>query len=236
MSTVSETPRNSLPCGRKREVDDLERALLRLRIEVDEEVAAADQVEARERRVLHQVVGGEYDRLAQLAADPVAAHVTVEKAAQTFLGNVGRDGRRVDALARGPDRVLVEVRREHLQRRRRVEHPRMLGQDHGDRIRLLAGRARRHPDTDLVAGRLVGKERRNLRLERVERVAIAEEVGDADQQVLEQRAGLAGMGADEIEVVRQLVDAVDAHAPGDAAQDGRPLVVAEVATRAARGG
>ena len=105
----------------------------------------------------------------------------------------------------------------------------MLDQQHRDRVRLLAARARRHPDAHLVARGLAREQRRHLRLERVEGVAVAEEVGDADQQVLEQRAGLAGMGAQEVEVGRQLVDAVDAHAPADAAQDRRPLVVAEVA-------
>ena len=213
----------------QREVDDLERVPLRLAIEVDEEVAAADQVEAREGRVLQQVVRREDDHLADLGADAVAPRVADEEALEAVLGNVGGDRRRVDALAGGADRVVVEVGGEHLQHRRRIEAAHVLGEEHGDRVRLLAAGAGGDPDAHLVARVLAGEDDRQLRFEGVERLAIAEEVGDADQQVFQQRTGLAGVGAHEVQVGGQRVDAVDAHPPRYAAQDRRPLVVAEVA-------
>ncbi len=217
------------PARAQREVGDLDGALLGIAVEIDEQVAAAEQIDARKGRVLQQVVHREQHRLAQVAAHPVAAPLLGEEAAQPFLGDVGRERQRIEALACRADRAFVEIGREHLQRRRRIERSRVLRQQHRDRVRLFAGRARRHPDPHLVVRRLAGEQHRHLRLERVERFAIAEEVGDADEQVLQQRAGLAGMGAHERQVIGQGLDAADAHAPGDPAQDRRPLVVAEVA-------
>src|SRR5690606_11864802 len=46
--------------------------LLQLAVEIDEDVAAGDEVDAREGRVLEDVVEGEEDDVPQLLADPVA--------------------------------------------------------------------------------------------------------------------------------------------------------------------
>ena len=73
----------------------------------------------------------------------------------------------------------------------------MLGEQHGHAVRLLTRGARRHPDAHGVGGSLVAEELRDMRFQRGERLAVAEEVGDRDEQVLQQRARLAGMGAQE---------------------------------------
>ena len=188
------------PARSQGEVGDLDDALLGVAVEIDQQVAAAEEIDARERRVLEQVVHREQHGLAQLAADAIAAPLLGEEAPQPLLRHIGGERERVEAFARGADRALVEIGREHLQRRRRFERSRMLGQEDGDRVRLLARRTRRHPDAQLVVRRLAGEQRRDLRRQRVEAVAVAEEVGDADQQVLQQRAGLARMGAHERQV------------------------------------
>ena len=61
-----------LAFGPQREMEDVERPDLRVARQVDQQVAAGHQVEARERRILQQVVHREQHRLAHLAADPVA--------------------------------------------------------------------------------------------------------------------------------------------------------------------
>ena len=43
-----------------------------------------------------------------------------------------------------------------------------------------------------------------LRVQRLEAIGVAEEIGDADQQVLQQRVGFAGAGAQAVEVGRQV--------------------------------
>ena len=63
----------------------------------------------------------------------------------------------------------------------------MLEQQDRERIGLFAGRAARHPDPYRVAAALALEQRRDdLPGQRVERLGVAEERGDADQQVVEQ--------------------------------------------------
>ena len=61
-----------------------------------------------------------------------------------------------------------------------------LAEQDGDRGGLLAGRAARHPDPHRVHGRLAFEEGGQLGLERLAALRVAEEVGDADQPVLQQ--------------------------------------------------
>ena len=63
-------------------MEALEQALLRGGLEVDEHVAAADQVEVGERGIGEQVVGGEGDRVAQRSLDLEAVAGGPEEAVQ----------------------------------------------------------------------------------------------------------------------------------------------------------
>ena len=56
--------------------------LLNLGAQIDEKVAAADQVEARERRIGDQIMDGEDDRRSQLARHPIALIFLGEEAGQ----------------------------------------------------------------------------------------------------------------------------------------------------------
>ena len=104
----------------------------------------------------------------------------------------------------------------------------LLEQD-GDGIGFLAGGAAGHPDADRGARGLAGKEPRDdLFLERLEGLRVAEEIGDADQQVAKERLHL-GRGLLQIaDVLVQPFDLVDGHAPLDAAVDGALLVLGKV--------
>ena len=68
VSADSELPRNSRPPGPQREVEHLAAPGLHVAVEVDQQVAAGDQVELRERRIAQHVVRGEQHLLAQLLA------------------------------------------------------------------------------------------------------------------------------------------------------------------------
>ena len=52
------------------EMEQREDSLLNLGPQVDEKVAAADQIEARKRRIGHHVMDGEHDRRAAARATP----------------------------------------------------------------------------------------------------------------------------------------------------------------------
>ena len=68
--SVSDAPRNSRPLPLSAKWAISRRAPLRLGVEVDEQVAAAEEIDARERRVLQQVVHGEQHGLAQISRAP----------------------------------------------------------------------------------------------------------------------------------------------------------------------
>ena len=58
--------------------------LLHVRLEVDQHVAARDQVEPREGRVAEKVLGGEDHRVAQVLGDLVVVSLLDEEPAQAF--------------------------------------------------------------------------------------------------------------------------------------------------------
>ncbi len=98
----------------QREVEGRADLLLQLAIEVDQHVAAGDEVGARKRRVLEQTVPGEQHDVAQLARDAVVIAFAAEEATEAIVRHVGFDGERIAALAADRQRGLVEIGGEHL--------------------------------------------------------------------------------------------------------------------------
>src|SRR5207302_1682698 len=106
----------------------------------DEEVAAADQVEARVGRVAGQVVPGEDAQLADALADVVVPFDPEEEAAQPFRRDVDLDVVHVDARAGLVQGGLVEVGGQDLDGERFGTAAQELEQGDGQRVDLLAGR------------------------------------------------------------------------------------------------
>src|SRR5207244_10504750 len=98
----------------EREVESVENLPLRLEVEVDEGVAAREQVETRDRRIRDQVQASEDDRPAQLVAEDVAGR----RALEVLLAENGGDGLEALGAAAPPaglrERVLVDVGGEDL--------------------------------------------------------------------------------------------------------------------------
>ena len=203
-------------------MEQLEHALLEPALEVDEEVPARDEVEVRERRVLEQAVRREQDRLAEPLGHAVAPGRPPEKAPQPLGAHVGLDGLGVDPGPADGDGPLAEVGGEHLDPGRGGQRRGVLGEQDGDRVRLLAGRAPGHPHADLVVEPLPleqgGDDRR---LEDLERVGVAEKVGDGDEEVVEQLARLARRLPEVREVAAGRAGADDVHPPGEPPEDRR---------------
>src|SRR5262249_59740448 len=89
--------------------------------------------------------------------------------------------------------------------------------------------ARRDPHADRGAGLLrLDDARKDSVREGLERLAVAEEARDADEDVLVERAELFRRALDELDVVLELLDLVERQAPLDAALDRARLVVREV--------
>jgi hypothetical protein len=148
-----------------------------LEAEVDEDVAAEDHVPAARRRarggVVDEVVRGVLDVAAHAVVDRHQAGRAAQVAAERG-GDLLERRLRVDPLARARERLLDDVRGEHVEVL--VMRTERLLRHHGDRVGLLARRAARAPDRDGQARAPLGQEpRQHVALERGERARVAEE-------------------------------------------------------------
>ncbi len=172
------------PAGAQRKMKNVEDSLLRLRRQVDEEVAAGDKVDPRKRGVAQEVMHREKNLLAQLLAHAVAAVILAEKTLEPRRRDVRLDGGGIKTLARLVHRLFVNVARENLERRRRRQALRLFAEKHGQGVGLLAGRAPRHPDPQVILFLPPGEELRHMGFHRRKGFLIPEKMGHANQEIL----------------------------------------------------
>src|SRR6266852_4865899 len=91
--------------------------LLQRDVEVDQQVAAANQIEPRKRRVAKNIVLGEDTQLANGLADLILAVDLGEKAAQALGADVDGDVFEIRPRASFLQRGVVNVRGQQLDRR-----------------------------------------------------------------------------------------------------------------------
>jgi len=73
-------------------MESFENTLLRLGVEINEKIAAGNEIAAREGRVPQKIVRSEEDLLAHFLPHPITSVVPGEKFAQPFRRDVGFDG------------------------------------------------------------------------------------------------------------------------------------------------
>jgi hypothetical protein len=210
-------------------VEDPQHAVLQRPRKVDQQVAAADQVEVRERRVAADLLAGEDAQVPQLAAHLVAARRLVEIALQVRSREMRGGLRRKPAGARRVDVGRAEVAAEQLDLAAAGAGAQTVEQQHADGVDLLAARAAGHPHADRPGRVRPPQQRRNdLAVERAKRLRIAEEAADVDQQIAEQAMNLVGVEAQMSEIGRGAGEALERHPPCDAPPQRALLVLAEV--------
>ncbi len=126
-------------------------ALLQRVPEIDEHVAAAHQIQAREGRVAGEIVPDEDAQLADQLVDPVPVVELDEVLVPDLLAQVVDGGVRKDAGARPLYRSLAHVRAEDLDGPRVLLVGGALEQRDGQRVDLFARRAPRHPSAQRCA-------------------------------------------------------------------------------------
>lgn len=204
---------------------------LHVTAEVDQQIAARDHVQLGERRIAQQIVRGEQDAVAQGFADAAAVVFLGEELAQPRWRHIHHDGSRIGAGARHRDRIIVDIGSKQLDIGRFGQRGRMIGQQHRQRIRFLAAGAGRHPYADLLTLRLVAEQlRHHTVFQRLERIAVAEEIGHADQQILEQGLELQRLAFQQVGIVAQRGHALHQQAALDPPQYRGALVVTEIVT------
>ena len=99
---------------------------------------------------------GEQHRIAHLLPHPIVVAVADEQAAQPLLADVGLDGQRKTAFARGSERARIEIGAEHLDRlAARFVAGRLIQQQNGERVCLFAGCTARDPYPHRLVGGFV---------------------------------------------------------------------------------
>jgi hypothetical protein len=145
-------------------------------LEVDQQVAAADQVDVGERRIVQQIMAGKYQHLAQLRQDleaPVAERLEVALA--HVAGHVDEAVLPVAPHARLLQGFVVQVGGQYLQARLAAGGSEGLEKQNGDGIRFLAGGASAIPDADLlVFGHTFEQVRNHLGAQHLERLGVPE--------------------------------------------------------------
>ena len=91
--------------------------LLHLCCQIDQQVAAAQNVQLGKRRFQDEILRREDHQLTNLLAHPVAVFLLGEESLQSGFRNVGGDIGRKDTLPRLFNRVLVQIGGEDLNRK-----------------------------------------------------------------------------------------------------------------------
>ncbi len=173
----------------KREGEELEHAPLELGVEVDEHVAADDEIDARERGPLGEVVLAEHDAGPEPLLDLVTAVREPQEVLRHALLREARERRGgIDALPGLRDRLRVDVRREDPDARGVQRLAEEIGEEDHDRVRLLPRRAAGRPDPQFVApGGGAGDELgEDAIAERREKIRIPHEFGHLDQEAIDE--------------------------------------------------
>ena len=205
--------------------------LLHLRDQVDQQVAAAQDVQLGKGRIHDEILGCEDHHLPDLLAHAVAMILLDEEPGQPLRQHVGGDVEREEALARFVNGVPVQVGGEDLQSQVALGLHIIQGllERHGQGVGFLPARAPGHPRPQRMARGPAGQERRNRVLAQVlPGGGIPKEARHAEQQLLEEQIQLLRIGLQVADVGGHLADLVDAHAALDPPVKRVTLVKGEV--------
>ncbi len=216
----SATAEHEKPRLRQGVVKRLDDALLEGLIEVDENVAAAHQVELRERWVSREIVLHEDAHVSNALDDAIAALGLREKSLPPLVADVAERAVRVEPRARGLDRLAVHVRPEDLDGSRRLAQE--FDERDRQRVDLLSGRAPGHPHPNgCRVGFVREQDGEDVRFQALEDRRIAEERRDVDEGVLVEGEDLLRCGLEEGQIRSDRVDSPQRHPPREAALEGR---------------
>src|SRR6185436_15132694 len=89
------------------EVKQRDQLPLYFRLQVNEHVAATDQIELGERRIADQILAGEDHRFTNALGHPIAVILAREEALQPLWRDVERDALGIHARSRDLERAIV---------------------------------------------------------------------------------------------------------------------------------
>ena len=169
----------------EREVKQADHLFLHRGLEINEQIAAADQINARERRIAQQIVRRENHEFPEVGIDAETVwRFLPEKAGQARFADVCERLATENPLRSGFERGFVDIRREHRNLAGEADFLRPLDQKDCQRISFLPRGASCRPDPDIRLPPPVGEEfRHDDGFEKVEGLQVAKKLRHANQQV-----------------------------------------------------
>ena len=171
-------------------------------VEVHERVAADEQVDARDRRVVNEVVAAEDHRPAKVLAEHEAPCRCARSSARAAPAAPPRPPWPCSSPAGLGQRVLVDVGRVDLHALAERLLAERLGEQHRERVGLLAGGAAGAPDADRLVAGFPRAGSAATRPQVVPRRLVAEERRDVDEERVEELRELLGMDLEIVEIIR----------------------------------
>src|SRR5208282_1785027 len=199
------------------------------RPEIDEDVAATDEVQAGEGRVLSQVLFGEDAHGPDGLAHLVAAGHLAEKAPQPVRGNVRGNGFRIDAQAGLVNHPVFDIGGEDLDLDVADHVPQEFQEADGQGVGLLPAGAAWYPDADgLILDPVPQDFREDDFLQELKGLRLPEETGDIDQDVFVEVLNFVRMLPQIFYIVLDLFHLLQYHTPVEAPFDGALLVMGKI--------
>ena len=217
----------------QREEEAIQDGGLGCSIEVDQQVAATDQIGPRKGRIGQHVMASEDDAVADARLHGQRLVVLADQELVILGGHVDQSRHRVAARGRGLERLVVEVRGEDLEVEACAQLADRALHDRCDRVHLFPGRAARDPNAERVAALGIRLNRcANTLFELFEGARVAKEVRDVNQAVLGEPLNLRVVGLQELDVRLRRLQMVQGHATLDASPDRAGLVARQVIAHA----
>ncbi len=217
----------------KRIVEEIDDVALQFALQIDQEIAADDQVETREGRIAQNIMLGEHHDFPHLLADAIAVVLFGEEPSQPLRPNFAFDGVGIETLAGAAQRRLMQIACENLDARRVRHAPRLFQKQHRDAVGLFTGGAADRPGADGVGGSFFCEEPRDdFLFEIVVGVCVSKELSDRDQKLFRQKMCFVRAAAQILQIVREQFLLMQLHAAANAAQHGRMFVFGKIHIRA----
>lgn len=204
-------------------------ALLKHGFEIDQDVAATDQVQLGERRIFCQVLPREHAQVAHGLVDLVSAVVFHEELFQALGRHVGADIFEVNARPGLFDCFLADVGSKDLDRQVLLLQAQELEQRDRNGIHFFPGGAAGNPDPDRRVGRQLRDDfGEDLRFQGLKHLRVAKKPRDFDEYLAIQRVYFRRVLLEQLDVGLQGVHLVQRHAAADSPPDGGVLIEAEI--------
>ena len=216
----------------QRHVENAEKIPLQHRLEIDQQISAADEVELSERRILEYVVLCKYNHLPQIMPDYIGIPLARKVAGQALHTHIFDNIVAVDSLAGGSDRIGIEICRKYLYISSLPQLLHDFHEEDGDRVGFLTGGAARDPYADLVALACIHDQSLNDSLfEHLKIISVTEETRDSDQYFLGQDPGFLGIILQVSHILPEIPIVSDHQSSLDPAQDRRLFIIGIICIR-----